>query len=288
MEDSEQIIGKVRQLRELGFRIEMDDFGSGYSSLNMLSAMPIDALKLDMVFIRNAFCGRRDTRLLEVMIQLAERFQVPTIAEGVETEEQMYTLKTLGCNVIQGYYFSRPLPPDEFEQYLCEHLGAGVARHETDCDALHDPLTGLYNRSAFEILFTSAEADHVAVLLAEPEGLDALRRTGGEEKVDRILRRIGAVLHRSFRAGDNLFYLENSQFLVVMSHASESISELILEKLDAVCRQLQTTEGSLPPIRLSAGVAFSGSGMLGEEVFRRAEEALERAKADTTGPVALY
>ena len=71
-EDAEQIIETVTQLRKLGFRIEMDDFGSGYSSLNMLSSLPIDALKLDMQFVRNAFRERKDTRLLEVMILLAE------------------------------------------------------------------------------------------------------------------------------------------------------------------------------------------------------------------------
>lgn len=114
-ENAEQIIEKVNRLRQLGFRIEMDDFGSGYSSLAMLSSLPIDALKLDMQFIRNAFRQKKDTRLLEVMIQLAESFEVPTIAEGVETEEQMLTLKMMGCDIVQGYYFSRPLPANEFE-----------------------------------------------------------------------------------------------------------------------------------------------------------------------------
>ena len=119
--DAEQIIQKVHQLRRLGFRIEMDDFGSGYSSLSMLSSLPIDALKLDMQFIRNAFRQHKDTRLLEAMIRLAESFEVPTIAEGVETEEQLLTLKAMGCDIVQGYYFSRPLPADEFEAFLLEN-----------------------------------------------------------------------------------------------------------------------------------------------------------------------
>ncbi len=119
-ENSDQIISTVKTLQKLGFRIEMDDFGSGYSSLNMLSALPIDALKLDMSFVRNAFGERKDTRLLEVMILLAESFGVTTIAEGVETAEQMFTLKTMGCDIIQGYYFSKPLPAKEFEVFLVE------------------------------------------------------------------------------------------------------------------------------------------------------------------------
>ena len=123
--NSEQIVEKVRQLREIGFRIEMDDFGSGYSSLNMLSTLPIDALKLDMKFIRNAFKEKKDTRLLEMMIRLAETFRVPVIAEGVETAEQVAALKEMGCDIIQGYYFSRPLPGADFETFMLENRPAG-------------------------------------------------------------------------------------------------------------------------------------------------------------------
>lgn len=117
-ENSDHIVEKVKKLRKLGFKIEMDDFGSGYSSLSMLSYLPIDALKLDMQFIRSAFTGRRDTRLLDTMICLAASFEVPTIAEGVETAEQVSVLKRMGCDIIQGYYFSRPIPADEFEQFI--------------------------------------------------------------------------------------------------------------------------------------------------------------------------
>ena len=117
-DDSVRIIDTVKQLRRLGFRIEMDDFGSGYSSLNMLSTLPIDALKLDMKFIRTAFTGRKDTRMIELIIDIASYLKVPVIAEGVETEEQMRTLKLLGCDYVQGYYFSRPVPPEEFETFI--------------------------------------------------------------------------------------------------------------------------------------------------------------------------
>ncbi|MCR4622471.1 MAG: EAL domain-containing protein [Clostridiales bacterium] len=119
-EDSEQIVNRANQLRKLGFRIEMDDFGTGYSSLNMISNLPIDVLKLDMKFIHNAFSENEDTRMLEVIIDIADRFSVPVIAEGVETEEQLKTLKALGCDIVQGYYFSKPVPPAEFEVFITE------------------------------------------------------------------------------------------------------------------------------------------------------------------------
>ncbi len=117
-EDSDQIVRVVKSLRDKGFFIEMDDFGSGYSSLNMITTLPIDALKLDMQFIRTAFREGKDTRILEAVIGLAKSLGLPTIAEGVETAEQMFTLRGMGCDFIQGYYFSKPLPPDDFEGFV--------------------------------------------------------------------------------------------------------------------------------------------------------------------------
>ena len=116
--DSSQIISSVSSLRDLGFQVEMDDFGTGYSSLSMISSLPIDALKLDMSFIREAFRDGKDTRLIEVIIDIAKYLNVPVIAEGVETEEQMLTLRAMGCAFVQGYYFSKPVPAAEFEKFL--------------------------------------------------------------------------------------------------------------------------------------------------------------------------
>ena len=119
-QDSKQIIDAVNILRDDGFQIEMDDFGTGYSSLNMISSLPIDALKLDMQFIREAFRDGQDTRLIEVIIDIADYLNVPVIAEGVETEEQLLALREMGCDMVQGYYFSKPVPADEFERFMIE------------------------------------------------------------------------------------------------------------------------------------------------------------------------
>ena len=104
----------------MGFRIEMDDFGTGYSSLGMLSHLPIDALKLDMSFIRNAFGENGDVRMIELIIDIADYLHVPVVAEGVETQEQYLVLKAMGCEYVQGYYFSRPVPPEEFDHFIVE------------------------------------------------------------------------------------------------------------------------------------------------------------------------
>ena len=117
-QDAAQIVETVSRLRSLGFQIEMDDFGSGYSSLNMLSTLPIDALKLDMQFIRTAFSGGGNLRMLEITIDISDSLSVPMIAEGVETAEQAGKLKEIGCAVVQGYYFARPMPATDFERYL--------------------------------------------------------------------------------------------------------------------------------------------------------------------------
>jgi len=122
-ENSEQILRIVAQLRALGFPIEMDDFGSGYSSLNMLAELPIDALKLDMRFIRR-LRGADDkaSYIVQLMVNIAQYLSVPIIAEGVEEEAQLVRLKEMGCDVIQGYLFSPPVPPEEFEKLIEEEL----------------------------------------------------------------------------------------------------------------------------------------------------------------------
>ena len=109
---------RLLNLRALGHKVEMDDFGSGYSSLNMLASMPIDALKLDKAFIRNIKPGNKDMKLVELVLEIARNLGVPVVAEGVETEEEYKMLKTAGCDIIQGYYFSKPIPPEEMEKFI--------------------------------------------------------------------------------------------------------------------------------------------------------------------------
>ena len=117
-DNAEQMIELINRLQEKGFEIEMDDFGSGYSSLNMLSYMPIDVLKMDMAFVRNIEHSEKDFRLVEVVLDIAKYLKAPVVAEGVETQRQLEMLKNAGCQLIQGFYFSRPLPPEEFKELI--------------------------------------------------------------------------------------------------------------------------------------------------------------------------
>ena len=133
-DDSLQIIDMVKKLRSLGFKIEMDDFGTGYSSLHMISTMPIDAMKLDINFVRNAFKPGGNTRMLEVIIDIADFLNVPVIAEGVETERQLDALKSLGCEIVQGYFFSKPVPAYEFEPFILQRKEAEKAKLKEESD----------------------------------------------------------------------------------------------------------------------------------------------------------
>ena len=117
-EDPGQIIETVRHLRELGCVIEMDDFGSGYSSLNMLNQMPIDILKLDMQFVQSETAKPMDQGILQLIMELARRMHLSVVAEGVETKTQLDRLSETGGEYVQGYYFARPMPEGEFETLM--------------------------------------------------------------------------------------------------------------------------------------------------------------------------
>ena len=121
-DNAKKVLNVIGRLQELGFETEMDDFGTGYSSLNMLSEMPIDVLKMDMKFIRNIEENSTDLRLVKLILDIARYLNLKVVAEGVETEGQLVLLRDAGCDVVQGFYFSRPLPPEEFEELIRRDL----------------------------------------------------------------------------------------------------------------------------------------------------------------------
>ena len=121
-ENADQVIHVVKNLREKGYTVEMDDFGTGYSSLNMLSAMPVDVLKMDRTFVQNIEHDDKDIQMVALILGIAKNLDIPVIAEGVETEAQIQLLKKLGCSVVQGYYFSKPLHPGDFESRILRDM----------------------------------------------------------------------------------------------------------------------------------------------------------------------
>lgn len=125
MKNSEQVIKPIEELQRLGFTIEMDDFGSGFSSLNILAEVPVDILKLDMRFILGDDRHGRKSKIMGHIINMAKYSDIDVIAEGVETQEQADFLWALGCQNMQGFYFSRPVKSTEFVNFLAPAVAFG-------------------------------------------------------------------------------------------------------------------------------------------------------------------
>ncbi|MDE5893023.1 MAG: EAL domain-containing protein [Acetatifactor sp.] len=117
----EHVSQAARDIKEQGFKLLMDDFGSGYSSLNILLETPFDVLKLDRKFMENMMVSDKGRLILKHVIIMAEQLRLGLIAEGVETREQVEMLKQMGCDQVQGYYYAKPMPSEEFYQQLLEN-----------------------------------------------------------------------------------------------------------------------------------------------------------------------
>lgn len=122
------IIDQIKKIKKLGFAIEMDDFGAGYSSLGTLSSFPLDVIKLDISFVRHI---ETNEIVVENIIKMAHKLGYVTVAEGTETEEQFKILRGLGCDLIQGYCFSKPLPKKEFEKYITDNSVESIIGQNT-------------------------------------------------------------------------------------------------------------------------------------------------------------
>ncbi|MBV6322664.1 EAL domain-containing protein [Duganella violaceipulchra] len=132
MRDLQQAVDKMAQVRAMGVSLAIDDFGTGYSSLSALKSFPISTLKIDKSFVRDLGVSEGDEAIASSIIDLAHRLRLRVIAEGVETEQQKAFLRQNGCDEMQGYLFSRPLPPEQLRQLLLTHAFARqVAAPET-------------------------------------------------------------------------------------------------------------------------------------------------------------
>ena len=123
MTDIENRMRILNELRGEGFVVEIDDFGSGYSSLNMLKDMPVDVLKIDMAFLTKDEDNGKARTIVRNMIQLSQELGIASLTEGVETDAQYQALSDMGCRLFQGYYFAKPMPVDEFEAFCRSHSG---------------------------------------------------------------------------------------------------------------------------------------------------------------------
>ena len=126
MRDRRRGIELLNALRAAGVRIAIDDFGTGYSSLAYLKQFPVTTLKIDRLFIRDIASSPYDAAIARAIIALTESLELRVIAEGIETQEQLDLLEALGCTMMQGYLFSKPLPPEELAVLLDASGGGGA------------------------------------------------------------------------------------------------------------------------------------------------------------------
>lgn len=173
MDDSEQLIKVAELLRFRGFQVEIDDFGSGYSSLNTLKSVPADLLKLDMKFLEQKGEGSRSGSILSSVIRMAHWIRMPVIAEGVETKEQAEYLKSMGCLYMQGYYFSKPVTTREYEELLrtAPKAGRDIRRFDNDIRNAAD----FFDASAQETLLFNSFLGGACILEYTGGNAEAIR-----------------------------------------------------------------------------------------------------------------
>ena len=120
-EKVEDTIKMLNKLRKLGVKVSMDDFGSGYSSLNLLTKLPLDVLKLDKEFLKDFEKDTDGKIIIPSIIDMAKKLKLEVVCEGVETKEQVEFLRDVDCDIVQGYYYSKPVPLDVFTEMLSDN-----------------------------------------------------------------------------------------------------------------------------------------------------------------------
>lgn len=109
------IVNSINKLREYGFRISVDDFGSGYSCLNQIASIPADIIKLDRVFAYKGLNNEKGQKIIKALIKMLHDIDYQVVFEGIETETEKDLAYSFGCDIIQGYFYSKPVPVEEFE-----------------------------------------------------------------------------------------------------------------------------------------------------------------------------
>ena len=167
------LINSVERLRDAGYCVEMDDFGSGYSSLNTLKDVPFDMLKLDMKFIDSNSNDSKGGSILSSVVGMSRRLNLPVLAEGVETKAQADYLKSIGCLYMQGYYFSKPVPEYEFEKLMITN----DTEEDVEFKASDDDTSalGFLNASTQHTLIFNNFVGGAAIIEFDGERVEAIR-----------------------------------------------------------------------------------------------------------------
>ncbi|MBQ9068466.1 MAG: EAL domain-containing protein, partial [Eggerthellaceae bacterium] len=175
MDNASQLIATVKQLQERGHTVLMDDFGSGYSSLNTLREIPVDVLKMDMKFMEGFERGGRVGTIMTSVLRMAKWLGIPVIAEGVETYEEYEFLRSIGCEYTQGFYLARPMTYEDFENHLSNDQAVLAHKRSEFSEELVNEIMGdTPLPHVFATLF-----DGIALFEFRGDGVEVLRATSG-------------------------------------------------------------------------------------------------------------
>lgn len=220
----------LERCRLMGIKIELDDFGTGYSSLHSMVELPIDIVKFDQSFVRK-LSDPKEYDVMSCCIQLVKRMSLSAVAEGVETDDHKNKVMELGIDVIQGYYYAKPMPADEFEAYLQAHAvmtsdeyadALAESRQRSELERLRkqaqeDPLTGLYNRYVVyhrvKDMFSQKEPFIYAVF--DVDNFKYINDTYGHPTGDMALVKIAQLMMQQFRT-DICVRLGGDEFAVII------------------------------------------------------------------------
>ncbi len=277
MDNPDFVNNMICELRKRGFRIMMDDFGSGFSSLNTLKDIQVDYLKLDMKFLFSHSDDFKSKRILSSVVSMAKWLRLKVIAEGVETEEQFDFLKRIQCDYVQGYYFSRPMPVSECEEKIIplieknpdiedltlQQQNAVYMSQDIYEKIYADELTGLYNRRFLnEWMFLDRmrpgeELRSVAMILMDIRSFKEINDTYGHLEGDEVLVKVASVLKTSVRDSDSVIRYGGDEFLVIFLNCPEKRVYSRMEEICTLLAQIVYGEKGSRHITADFGISYT-------------------------------
>ena len=316
MDNPREMKERLLRLQQMGFIIMMDDFGSGYSSLNMLKELPVDYLKVDMRFLSDDADMKRSRMILASVIHMAHWLDLPVIMEGVETETQKAFLKAIGCTYAQGFLFARPMPVADYEARVVSlgragrpadraagktgpvlaSIGGDDARLEMnwlpaavteELETLRrmvyaDSLTGVGNRRFFgDMRYVDKKAIargglKLAFIMLDLVNFKEINDTWGHAAGDKALIRLAGALKDAVGDGGSVIRLGGDEFLVVLSGCEKEALAGEIQRLEAVVSGIHYGPGKDECLAASFGTAWNGDF---DADSQTAEAMLEAAEA---------
>ena len=255
MDDPKKINEVIRRLHEMGFVIMMDDFGSGYSSLNTLKDFDVDIIKIDMKFLPVDSTESKSKKILTSVVRMAGWLKLPVVMEGVETKEQSDFLTSIGCEYIQGYYFAKPMSVKEYEiliqnvnqteavlskEMLEGYYGNDIS-YELKKKIYGDTLTQAYNkRYLTEWLFLdmedyAGEPRQIGIIMCDLNNLKKINLHYGYEVGNELLQKMVDIILTLIRKQDCIIRYGGDEFLIILMNCPEdNIREKIAEVKETV------------------------------------------------------